>query len=175
MTSGDTSGQASEGPPPVRIGTAERTAAMQALNEHLDAGRLGVEEYAERSATAANATVASELAALFTDLPAPHPTLPGVTPPAALVPAVPEKAAVAQRFSSALSGWAPRIVAITPVLALVLFLVTGQWWWFLLIPVLPAVIYGGGAGRHGNDDDDDEGRDGRRAERDRRRDERRDR
>jgi hypothetical protein len=61
-----------------RIGTAERTAAMRALDEHLNAGRLQVEEYADRSAIAANAGTAFELAALFTDLPAPHPELPGV-------------------------------------------------------------------------------------------------
>ena len=31
--------------PPIRIGTAERTAAMKALDEHLAAGRLQIEEY----------------------------------------------------------------------------------------------------------------------------------
>jgi len=62
-----------------RIGNAERDAAQRALHEHLSAGRLQVNEYAERTARAAEATVASEIAALFTDLPAPRPTLPGAT------------------------------------------------------------------------------------------------
>ncbi len=61
----------------VRIGEAERAAAERALRDHMNAGRLGVEEYAERSAAAANATTASEIAGLFTDLPGPRPKLPG--------------------------------------------------------------------------------------------------
>ena len=60
-----------------RIGASERSAAQQALQEHLNAGRLHVNEYADRSATAAEAMTASEVRALFTDLPAPHPKLPG--------------------------------------------------------------------------------------------------
>ena len=60
-----------------RIGNAEREAAQRDLHEHLKAGRLQVNEYAERTARAADATVASEIAALFTDLPAPRPKLPG--------------------------------------------------------------------------------------------------
>ena len=62
----------------IRIGTTERSAAQSALQEHLNAGRLEVAEYADRSARAANATTAAELAALFSDLPAPRPNLPGV-------------------------------------------------------------------------------------------------
>jgi Domain of unknown function (DUF1707) len=63
--------------PSTRIGEAERAAAQRALHDHMNAGRLQVSEYAERSAVAANAVMASEIAALFTDLPAPHPKLPG--------------------------------------------------------------------------------------------------
>lgn len=154
MTSG-------EQPPPLRIGTAERTAAMKALDEHLAAGRLGVEEYADRSAVAANATVASELAALFTDLPAPHPVLPGITPivPAVPgVPAVPESAPVARRTSNFLDGWGPRLVAVTPFVAIALFFIFSNWVFFLLIPAMGALVYGGGVGR---DHDEDRGHDGR--------------
>jgi hypothetical protein len=61
----------------VRIGEAERAAAQRALHDHLNAGRLQVTEYADRSAAAANAMTASEISALFADLPAPHPKLPG--------------------------------------------------------------------------------------------------
>jgi hypothetical protein len=61
-----------------RIGTAEREAAQRALHEHLNAGRLQVNEYAERTARAADATTASHIADLFTDLPDPRPKLPGM-------------------------------------------------------------------------------------------------
>lgn len=61
----------------MRIGTAEREEAQRALQEHLNAGRLQVNEYADRSARASGATTASEIAAVFEDLPAPRPKLPG--------------------------------------------------------------------------------------------------
>lgn len=142
------------GPEPLRIGTAERTAAMQALDVHLEAGRLGVEEYADRSALAANAVVASDLAALFADLPAPHPPLPGdgaALPPTAQMPVVPESAAVAPRSGGFLEVWGPRILAVTPIVALALFFTTGLWYWFLLIPAVGALVYGTDRGhrRHG--------------------------
>jgi hypothetical protein len=63
-----------------RIGNDERDAAQSALSEHLNAGRLQVNEYAERSAKAADATIASDIAVLFTDLPAPRPPVPGLGP-----------------------------------------------------------------------------------------------
>ena len=66
--------------PSTRIGDAERADAQRALQQHLDAGRLQVTEFVERFGTAADAVTAAEIAALFADLPAPHPTLPG--PPA---------------------------------------------------------------------------------------------
>jgi Domain of unknown function (DUF1707) len=124
--------------PPIRIGTAERTAAMKALDEHLAAGRLQVEEYGERSAVAANATTAPELAALFDDLPAPHPSLPGIAgPPPLPVPTPPA------REPSKLEVWGPRLMALSPFIALALFLLTHTWVVFLLIPAMGAVL-----GRH---------------------------
>jgi Domain of unknown function (DUF1707) len=62
--------------PSVRIGEAERLEAQRALQDHLNAGRLQVTEFVERFAGAADAVAADEIAALFADLPAPHPTLP---------------------------------------------------------------------------------------------------
>ncbi len=155
----------------LRIGTAERTAAMKALDVHLDAGRLGVEEYGERSAIAAGATVAGELEALFTDLPAPHPPLPGrtVAPQGAAAPPVTrDEGTVANRPSGFLDVAAPRIMAVIPFVALALFFTVGGWWWFLLIPAAGALLYGGHRGYHGGED-----LHGRRDERDRERDERR--
>ena len=106
--------------PPIRIGTAERTAAMKALDEHLAAGRLQIEEYGERSALAVNAATAPELAALFHDLPAPHPPLPGVAgpQPAVAYPVVPP----APHGPSRLEVWGPRVVAVVLVVLLLIAL-----------------------------------------------------
>lgn len=156
----------------MRIGTSERNSAMKALDAHLEAGRIGVEEYGERSAKAANATIASELTELFTDLPAPHPAiggtapLPAVPPPTQAMPVVGESGAVANRGSAFLDVAAPRILAVMPFVALALFFTVGGWWWFLLIPAAGALFYGS---RH--DGDDGRPRDDRRRDRrDRRRD-----
>ena len=122
----------------VRIGTAERESAANALNAHLEAGRLGVEEYADRSAVAANAVTQKELSALFTDLPEPHPALPGTATAVAPRPAA---AAPEPRFSR--SG--ARIAAASPVIAVTLFFVLSAahvpmaWLAFLLIPLIGAL------------------------------------
>lgn len=164
----------SEGTPagPLRIGTNERNSAMKALDAHLEAGRLGVEEYADRSATAANATLALELTELFTDLPAPHPAiggtapLPPVPPPTARLPVAAAAGTVAERGNNFLDVAAPRVMAVMPFVALALFFTVGGWWWFLLIPAAGALLYGS---RH--DGHDDRPRDERRQDRrDRRRD-----
>jgi Domain of unknown function (DUF1707) len=63
--------------PSPRIGDDERADAQRALQAHLDAGRLQVAEFVERFTGAADAVTAADIAALFADLPAPHPTLPG--------------------------------------------------------------------------------------------------
>jgi hypothetical protein len=122
----------------LRIGNVERNAAMKALDAHLEAGRLGVEEYGDRSAKAAGATTADELEELFSDLPEPHPALPGgdgaPAPIAAAAPAVRDEGTVAQRPSGFLDTAAPRIMAVMPFVALALFFTIGGWWWFLLIP-----------------------------------------
>jgi Domain of unknown function (DUF1707) len=124
--------------PPARIGTAERTAAMKALDEHLAAGRLQVEEYGERSALAANASTAPELAALFDDLPAPHPALPGIEAPP--LPVLRPPALPAPREPSKLEVWGPRLMALSPFVALALFMITHTWVVFLLIPATAAVL-----------------------------------
>jgi Domain of unknown function (DUF1707) len=118
--------------PPIRIGTVERNAAMKALDEHLAAGRLEVEEYGERSARASTATTAPQLAALFDDLPAPHPVLPGVAGPPAPVAA--PAAPVVGPEPGGLQVWGPRLAVLAPLLAVALFVLTRQWVFFLLIP-----------------------------------------
>ena len=125
--------------PPIRIGTAERDAAMKALDAHLEAGRLDVDEYGERSARASVATTAPELAELFDDLPAPHPVLPGITGPV-FPAAAPPPTPPARREPSGLQVWGPRLMAVTPFLALGLFLLTKTWVVFLLIPVIAVLL-----------------------------------
>ena len=82
------------GPPDLRVSDAERAAALQALGTHLEAGRLDIDEFGERSARAAVAVHRSDLEPLFVDLPAPHPPLPHphVAPPPP-VPAAPARRA----------------------------------------------------------------------------------
>jgi hypothetical protein len=164
------------GPRPLRIGTAERESAARALNAHLEAGRLGVEEYADRSALAADATVASEIVELFTDLPAPHPDLPttiGATG-APLAPAM--GSSVAEPEPGPFSGWLPRIAAATPIIATILFFVFSgvfpqAWLFFLLIPLMGALGFSKG---HHDKEERERERDERRALRDERRDGRHD-
>jgi hypothetical protein len=151
MTEGTTSPEGSSGR--LRIGNDERNAAMKALDAHLEAGRLGVEEYGERSAVAAGATTAGELKALFDDLPAPHPALPGSAPApvaATATPAVRHDGAVAERPKGFLDVAAPRIMAVMPFVALALFFTVGGWWWFLLIPAAGALLFGGRQGHGGH-------------------------
>jgi hypothetical protein len=142
----------------MRISTSERSSAMKALDAHLEAGRLGVEEYGDRSAKAANATVASELTELFTDLPQPHPViagtapLPAVPPPTQALPVLSggDPGTVARGPGAFFDVVAPRLMAVMPFVALALFFTVGGWWWFLLIPAAGALLYGS---RHNGDDD----------------------
>ncbi|WP_300019097.1 DUF1707 domain-containing protein [Pseudonocardia sp.] len=60
----------------IRVGDADREAAVAELGEHLTQGRLDAHEYAERTAAAYQARTDDELACLFVDLPRPY------TPPA---------------------------------------------------------------------------------------------
>ncbi len=53
----------------LRIGDAEREAAVQALGEHFVAGRLDVTEHEERIGRAYAAKMGSDLDSLFEDLP----------------------------------------------------------------------------------------------------------
>jgi hypothetical protein len=123
-----------EEPSPLRIGHTERTAAIEALDEHLAAGRLGIDEYADRTAAATEAVLASDLAALFTDLPEPHPPLPrGATAPSLPVPPPAD--------DTARSAWSPRIVPIAVIVAIGSFLVLRQGAVFVLIPLAFMVFW----------------------------------
>jgi hypothetical protein len=150
----------------LRIGNRERELAMAALDEHLREGRLDPAEYAERSAIAANARFRSEIDALFTDLPAPHPGpathAPSTVPDGGPPPAPPSSGPVdAPRPDAAdrtgrtedlpelvaplgarLGRNAGKLSALAPVIAIALFVLTGFRFpqVFLLVPVAIALL-----------------------------------
>ena len=118
-----------------RIGSAERDAAMAALRTHLEAGRLTPEEYEDRSVSATQARTWGEITPLFADLPDPRPG-----PVAAELARTTRTGAGA--FPGLSDGVRERIMAVTPLAALVLFFVTRNWIWFLAIPIAGALLYG---------------------------------
>jgi hypothetical protein len=126
--------------PSVRIGSAERDAALEALGAHLRADRLDPHEYGQRASQVATARYATDLTPLFDDLPGGVPAVIGGNPPA---PVSMAKAASPQSF-------VPRLMAVVPLVSLVLFFVFGfatngwawSWLFFLLTPIAGAVLYG---------------------------------
>ena len=92
----------------LRIGHDERTAAIRCLDEHLSAGRLDAEEYADRIAAASLARTRGDIEPLFLDLPAPHP----FQPTTATVPRNDADPAGAPWWRwSELSDWSRAVVA----------------------------------------------------------------
>lgn len=159
--------------PNLRISDADRESALSALGDHLAVGRLDVDEYGERSAKVTTAKTRGELAEIFTDLPAPHPTF-GEAPKPEPAKAVERKREgeltyadrpVAQRFAAGL-------VPVGFVAALALFFTVGGWWWF----AIPFVVLAVGQGLWGKDWEKDPNRERERRrrhdERHRRRDDR---
>ncbi|MFD4292971.1 DUF1707 domain-containing protein [Rhodococcus sp. NPDC058532] len=118
-------------PPDIRIGTAEREQALDQLSQHFSAGRLTVTEFDERSGLIAVSSTRGELDRLLADLPA--------LSPQTSVPAAAESGPVA---ASPRPDWAGRIVALVPLIALVLFFVTGTWVWFLAVPAAGILLLG---------------------------------
>ena len=146
------------GPAGIRIGTAERDAAIQALGEHMSAGRLDADEYGDRVAAASAARYRSDLEPLFADLPGGAGAL-SAAPSSAPSPA-PAAAPTGPPAYVDATGRTPlggrvgtTVVALSPFLALALFFVIGAqggwsfaWIVFLLVPSTGTVVYGG-AGR----------------------------
>lgn len=128
----------------LRVGDAERTSAIDALGEHLAAGRIDLDEYGTRTSEATTARTVGDLRALFADLPPPYPTFeygslparrPGSSPVrrASSEPVVMTNArARGQRINAA-------AMAASVVVSVLLFFVVKNIAVFLL-PVLIAVI-----------------------------------
>ncbi|MTD59033.1 DUF1707 domain-containing protein [Amycolatopsis sp. RM579] len=137
----------------MRIGDADRETAMQALGDHMSAGRITLDEYGERSAQVTAAKTRGELADLFTDLPAPHPVFgePPKQPVATPKPAGPvpySERPLGQRAAAA-------ILPLLFIGAVVLGLTTHVWW-FIALPFVFGAI---GQGLWGKDWDKDARRD----------------
>lgn len=128
--------------PSPRIGTADREAAMAALDAHLEAGRLDPEEYGERSARVTEARTADELEPLFADLPEPRPHVgAGAAPAPVTAPGPP----AGRAQPGALARYGPAISGALPIIALVLFFtvpIPHAWVFFLLIPLGGALFAG---------------------------------
>lgn len=118
--------------PDIRIGTAERTDALDLLGEHFGLGRLNLAEFEERSARASVATTRSELDVLFTDLPA-------ITTHAPATVDESSAHAVATRDDR----WRRTVMGLTPLVALVLFFVFDTWLFFLLVPAMGILLFAG--------------------------------
>lgn len=111
----------------MRLSDAEREEAIEALSEHVRTGRLDIDEYGTRSATVSAAKTRGELAGVFADLPAPHPSVLGA----------PARPAPARRFS-------PGLVPIAAVVALLLFVTVARGMWLVfLLPAVVALVYAG--------------------------------
>ncbi|MBB4686200.1 DUF1707 SHOCT-like domain-containing protein [Amycolatopsis jiangsuensis] len=142
--------------PQLRISDQERESALNALGEHMSAGRIDIEEYGERSARITAAKTRGELAEMFADLPAPHPAyggdVPAATPPAASVPhpaAQPPAGEVARPEQS--TPVMQRVVAgLLPILwiaAIALTATTGAWG-VILVPIVLSGIGASVWGKH---------------------------
>jgi len=142
--------------PTVRIGNSERDAAIKALDEHLNAGRLDAEEYGQRVAQASLARTREGLDELFVDLPAPHPFGIPTPPPAAWSsPAARPRAFADQawrRFSG--QGFVVRVVALVlagiVVVVAIPFAIVGAVLFFVVFPMLGLGPWGQRHGRSRN-------------------------
>lgn len=125
--------------PDIRIGTAEREKALEALTQHFSDGRLTVSEFDERSGQITAATTRGQLDKIFADLPA-------LTPPA---PARPSRESGGAEDEK---SWRNTVMAVIPFVALTLFFlvpVEARWMFFMLIPATAAVLFRGRRGRGG--------------------------
>ncbi|GAA1426180.1 hypothetical protein GCM10009616_00050 [Microlunatus lacustris] len=135
-----------------RIGDAERDRAVDALQEHMAAGRLDREEFDERLGRALAARTVADLQPLFADLPEPRPgtglaTTPAYAPPpwsqgtpaAAATPAVVPDPAVPATRSKPL-GATLVLTLIWP--AAVLFCLAAGWqnWWVFIVAAMVAGV-----------------------------------
>lgn len=137
----------------------------------MSAGRIGLDEYDDRSARVTAVKTRAELFDVFGDLPQPHPQL-RTDPAAREAPQQDAERALTEQRDPAPAGWMDRPLAqrltaaavpLSGIVGVVLFFVTGWWWWFLL----PAAVIAVGSRLWGQEWDDQRRRTrhGRRQER----------
>jgi hypothetical protein len=142
MTNFDSTGEESQ-----RLSNADRDQAVASLRQHYSEGRLTEPEFGERAQAARTAITRADLVPLFSDLPTVNPPVQTSLPPQAPY-AAPDGSYQGHRPGGAAR---PVIMAIVPIIALALFIITGNlfswswsWVWFLLVPVAGAIVYGPG-------------------------------
>ena len=121
------------------------------MDEHLSAGRLDPDEYADRVVKVSLARYFRDLEPLFVDLPAPHPKSPVAKAPVAFTKTT--SSVPSGRYEDgrgALGGrFGETLVALSPFIAIALFfLLRFEWVVFLLIPIVSVIVYGGRGRRH---------------------------
>ncbi len=128
------------------VSTTERDRALADLLAHFQAGRLHSFEYEDRRGRAGDATVRSELDALFGDLPRVD-----------AAPVTDSSPASSDRHADTAGGRRRgRCVSYgaayswVPLLAAALFFISSSWVWFLMIPAAGYVASSGIGSRHGN-------------------------
>jgi hypothetical protein len=140
-----------------RVGNAEREAAVAALNEHWQAGRLDPAEHERRTTAAYAAVTRGDLNALFADLPGGDPAAQPLATPAPVQGRIVNEAyegsssQIEPQGGSGLfppNSWIAQhrdaLMGVTPFVALACFFVFNRsWLWFLLIPVAGIVLYSG--------------------------------
>lgn len=134
--------------PDVRVGTAEREQALSALSRHFSDGRLTLPEFDERSAVVASANTRGQLDSVFIDLPSPS-LNPTVSAPLDRRQSTPP-ANTGEHDGVDGWDWRKTAMAVTPIIALILFFVvdvSNNWLFFLLIPLVGALVYGGDRSR----------------------------
>lgn len=120
--------------PEFRLSDAEREEAIEALGEHMRAGRLDIDEYADRTAQVTAAKTRGELVPLFTDLPDPRPAVLREQ-----LPVVRQPGTVQQPNPLGLAAIA---VPVAAVVAIVLFALVLKTWVIFLLPAVVALIVG---------------------------------
>lgn len=132
---------------PLRLSDADRDAAVAMLRQHVEAGRLDQQEFSDRMGAALAARFASDLEPLFTDLPAPRPGAAAMasdaglvasawTPPAGWTPPPTQALSPADQRAKAFT----MISRFTWPVAILLFLVTGEFFWIIAAIVVSIVM-----------------------------------
>ena len=140
-------------PVPQRIGDAERDQAVEFLREHLAQGRIDQTEFDERLDVALTARFADDLEPLFSDLPAPKPGRPEISPirpvPPSQVAARSEPTVPARNGAMVALGTLAALAWPLAIMAMILLPAAGHAFWFIfLVPLLMSGAFGRYRGGH---------------------------